>query len=95
MTITHYHNNNYAQRRIQMSFDFKRMTKLEHNVGGKEKKYRLYAGAALLVISLYYGSPFLLLAGLILVATGYTGKCPIYAGLGKSTCTPEETTTPK
>ena len=78
-----------------MSFDFKRMTKLEHNVGEKEKKYRLYGGAAWLVISIFTAEILLLLAGLILVATGYTGKCPIYAGMGKSTCTPEETTASK
>ena len=78
-----------------MSFDFKRMTKLEHNVGEKEKKYRLYGGAALLVISIFTAEIFLLLAGLILVATGYTGKCPIYAGMGKNTCTAEETAAPK
>ena len=66
-----------------MSFDFKRMMKLEHNVGEKEKKYRLYAGAALLVISIFTAEIFLLMVGLILVATGYTGKCPIYSGMGK------------
>ena len=27
-----------------MNFDFKRMLKFEHNVGEKEKKYRLYGG---------------------------------------------------
>lgn len=70
-----------------MSFDYKRMTKFEHNVGQKEKKYRLYAGAALLVISIFTANIFLLLVGLALVATGYSGWCPIYSGLGKNTCT--------
>jgi Protein of unknown function (DUF2892) len=70
-----------------MSFDYKRMMKFEHNVGEKEKKYRLYAGAALLVISLFTAEIILLLAGLALVATGYTGWCPAYSGLGKNTCT--------
>jgi cytochrome b subunit of formate dehydrogenase len=78
-----------------MSFDFKRMMKLEHNVGEKEKKYRLYAGAALLVISIFTAQVLLLLVGLVLVATGFTGKCPIYSGLGKNTCTAEEMTPPK
>jgi len=71
-----------------MNFDFKRMLKFEHNVGEKEKKYRLYAGAALLVISLFVpgGEVLLLLVGLVLVATGYSGWCPAYSGLNKNTC---------
>ncbi|WP_333875601.1 YgaP family membrane protein [Methylobacter sp.] len=71
-----------------MTFDFKRMLKFEHNVGEKEKKYRLYGGAALLVISLFIpgGEVLLLLVGLVLVATGYSGWCPVYSGLNKNTC---------
>ncbi len=69
-----------------MSFDFKRMLKFEHNVGEKEKKYRLYAGAALIVVSVFTAQIVLLLVGLVLVATGFTGFCPAYAGMGKSTC---------
>ncbi len=74
-----------------MNFDFKRMLKFEHNVGEKEKKYRLYAGAALLVISLFIpgGEVLLLLVGLVLVATGYSGWCPVYSGLNKNTCETE------
>lgn len=73
-----------------MSFDYKRMTKYEHNVGEKEKKYRLYAGAALLVVSIFTAQIILLLAGLVLVATGYSGWCPVYSGMGKNTCSPEQ-----
>ncbi|MBT9099441.1 DUF2892 domain-containing protein [Methylovulum psychrotolerans] len=69
-----------------MSFDFKRMLKFEHNVGEKEKKYRLYAGAGLLVVSVFTAQIALLLVGLVLVGTGFTGFCPAYAGMGKSTC---------
>lgn len=69
-----------------MSFDVKRMTKFEHNVGDNEKKYRLYGGVALLAISVFMGEPFMLLIGLVLVATGYSGWCPFYSGLGKNTC---------
>jgi hypothetical protein len=69
-----------------MNFDFKRMLKFEHNVGEKEKKYRLYGGAALIVISIFTASIALLLIGLVLVATGFTGFCPAYAGLNKNTC---------
>jgi hypothetical protein len=67
-----------------MSFDFKRMTKFEHNVGEKEKKYRLYGGAALLVTSVFTAQIALLLIGLVLVATGYSGWCPAYSGLNKN-----------
>ncbi len=71
-----------------MSFDFKRMLKFEHNIGEKEKKYRLYGGVALLVISLFVpgGEVLLLLLGLVLTATGYSGWCPAYSGLNKNTC---------
>jgi hypothetical protein len=69
-----------------MSFDFKRMIKFEHNVGEKEKKYRLYGGAALIAISIFTASIALLLIGMVLVATGFSGFCPAYAGLNKNTC---------
>ncbi len=77
-----------------MNFDFKRMLKFEHNVCEKEKKYRLYAGVALLVISLFVpgGEVLLLLVGLVLTATGYSGWCPVYSGMNKNTCGAEETT---
>ena len=70
-----------------MSFDFKRMLKFEHNIGEQEKKYRVYGGAALLVVSLFVpgGEVLLLLIGLVLAATGYSGWCPVYSGLNKST----------
>jgi hypothetical protein len=71
---------------MNMSFDYKRMTKFEHNVGDKEKQYRLYGGAAILAISVFMGEPFMLIIGLVLVATGYSGWCPAYSGLGKNTC---------
>lgn len=67
-----------------MSFDFKRMMQFEHNVGEKEKKYRLYGGAALLLISVFTAEITLLLVGLALVATGYSGWCPVYSGLNKN-----------
>ncbi|WP_349432279.1 YgaP-like transmembrane domain [Methylomarinum sp. Ch1-1] len=67
-----------------MSFDVKRMIKFEHNVGEKEKKIRLAAGAALLLISLFTASIILLLLGVVLVATGYSGWCPAYSGLERN-----------
>ena len=69
-----------------MSFDYKRMIKFEHNVGEKEKKYRLYGGAALIAISIFTAKIALLLIGMILVATGFSGFCPINAGLNRNTC---------
>ncbi|NOQ35801.1 MAG: DUF2892 domain-containing protein [Methylococcaceae bacterium] len=68
-----------------MSFDYKRLIKFEHNVGEKEAKVRMMVGAALLLISLFTAKILLLLAGLILVATGYTGWCPVLSGFNKST----------
>jgi Protein of unknown function (DUF2892) len=75
-----------TQKEIKMSFDFKRMIKFEYNVGDKEKKYRLYGGAALIVLSIFTASIALLVIGMVLVATGFMGFCPVYAGLGKNTC---------
>jgi len=68
-----------------MSFNFKRMLKFEINIGTKEKKIRLYAGSALMFISLFIASVPLLLIGLVLVATGYSAWCPVYSGMEKST----------
>ncbi len=68
-----------------MSFDYKRMLKFELNVGDKEKQYRMIAGALMIFISLFVTSIALLLVGLILVATGYSGWCPAYSGLEKNT----------
>jgi hypothetical protein len=88
-----------TQKGIKMNFDYKRMCKFEHNVGEKEKKYRLYAGAALIAISIFTASIALLLIGLVLVATGFSGFCPVYAGLNKNTCctggSPEASDTPE
>lgn len=71
-----------------MSFDYKRLLKFEHNIGEQEKKYRLMGGAALLFISIFTAKIILLLVGLALVATGYSGWCPAYSGMDKNTLTP-------
>jgi hypothetical protein len=75
-----------TQKGIKMSFDVKRMIKFEHNVGEKEKKYRLYGGSALVAISIFTASIALLLVGMVLIATGFTGWCPAYSGMNKNTC---------
>lgn len=69
-----------------MSFDYKRMIKFEHNIGEKEKKYRLYGGAALVAVSIFTASIALLLIGMLLIATGFSGWCPAYSGMNKNTC---------
>ncbi|MDT8406551.1 MAG: DUF2892 domain-containing protein [Methylococcales bacterium] len=68
-----------------MAFDIKRMLKFEHNVGRKDAKYRLYAGVAAVLISVFLANILLLFVGTILIATGYAGWCPIYSGLGRNT----------
>lgn len=68
-----------------MNFDYKRMLKFEHNVGEKEKKYRLIGGSIALLVSLPLASILLLIVGVALVATGYSGWCPAYSGLDKNT----------
>ncbi len=69
-----------------MNFDFKRMVKFEHNVGTKEKQYRLYAGAVVAGLSVFMGNIVLLVIGMVLIATGFSGWCPVYSGLNKNTC---------
>ena len=68
-----------------MSFDYKRLVKFEHNLGAKDKKVRLYSGVVLLAVSLFTASVLMLLVGLVLVATSYSGWCPAYSGFNKST----------
>ncbi|MCK5121301.1 MAG: DUF2892 domain-containing protein [Methylococcales bacterium] len=72
-----------------MSFNYKLLINKEINIGEKETKIRLIAGSILLFVSLFTAKIILLLAGLILVATGYTRVCPAYSAMEKSTC--EET----
>jgi hypothetical protein len=82
------------ERGFKMSFDYKRLFKREHNVGEQEAKMRLMAGAAALFISVFTAKIILLVAGLALVATGYSGWCPAYSGMGKNTCGKDEIATP-
>jgi hypothetical protein len=72
-------------RGLDMSFDYKRLIKFEHNIGAKDKKVRLYSGIVLLFASLFTASILMLIVGMVLVATSYFGWCPAYSGLGKST----------
>jgi Protein of unknown function (DUF2892) len=77
-----------------MSFDYKRLVKVEHNVGQKEAKMRMMAGSAALLVSIFTAKIILLVLGLVLVATGYSGWCPAYSGMNKNTCGVDEIETP-
>ena len=68
-----------------MNFDYKRLLKYEHNIGDKEKRYRMIVGATLILISIFAASVLALLFGLLLLATGYSGWCPAYSGFDKNT----------
>ncbi|PKM13514.1 MAG: DUF2892 domain-containing protein [Gammaproteobacteria bacterium HGW-Gammaproteobacteria-3] len=70
-----------------MSFDYKRVVKFEHNLGEVDKKYRMMGGIALVVLSIFSAKILLILIGIVLIATSYTGWCPVYSGFGKNTCT--------
>ena len=70
---------------MTMNFDYKKVIKPDINVGDREQRIRLLTGTALVFISIFTASIILLLVGLILIATGYFGRCPAYAGIGRST----------
>lgn len=75
-----------------MNFDYKRLVKFEHNVGENDKKYRMIGGAVLVLVSLFTAKIAFILLGMILIATGYSGWCPVYSGFGKNTCSASDTT---
>ena len=63
----------------------------EKNVGGPDRLVRAVAGAGLMaaIILRYIGLPFsyaAFAAGILLLATGFSGTCPLYTALGASTC---------
>lgn len=68
-----------------MSFDYKRLLDRKVNVGDKDKKMRMISGSILLFVSLFTAKIILLLAGLVLIATGYTRICPAYSAMDKNT----------
>lgn len=73
-----------------MAFDYKKMLKRELNVGLKDRQYRMIGGAVTLLLSVFLGNIFLLLIGIVLVATALMRWCPVYSGLSKSTVDPNE-----
>jgi cytochrome b subunit of formate dehydrogenase len=68
-----------------MSFDYKRLIDRKVNVGDKDKKMRLISGSILMFVSLFTAKIILLVAGMVLIATGYTQICPAYSAMDKNT----------
>ena len=61
---------------------------MKANVGGFDRVFRIFAGLALLamVFVLEGGLRWLGLVGIVPLATGLAGFCPLYALLGISSC---------
>jgi hypothetical protein len=77
------------------NFDYKRLVKFEHNIGVKDKKFRLIAGVVLLLVSLFTASVLLLVVGGVLVATSFFGWCPAYSGFAHTSVCGEAAATEK
>ncbi len=60
---------------------------MSKNVGGWERLARIVAGLVLIVLSLTGTIGVWGWIGLVLLATGLYGWCPIYRLLGRNTCT--------
>ena len=59
---------------------------MKTNVGGIDKILRIVAGLALIVWALAFGGPVWAWIGVVPLATGLVGFCPVYPLLGLSTC---------
>jgi len=59
---------------------------MKANVGGIDKILRIVAGLALVVWAAAMGGPVWAWIGVVPLATGLFGFCPIYPLLGISTC---------
>ena len=61
---------------------------MTHNVGSADKIARLVAGTLLLSLVLFLDGPhrWFGLIGIVPLATGLLGSCPLYSMLGISTC---------
>ncbi len=58
---------------------------MKTNVGGADKILRIVAGIALLAWAVF-GGPVWAWIGVVPLATGLTGFCPVYPLLGMSSC---------
>jgi hypothetical protein len=67
------------------SIDLKKMCRRELNVGAKDQQIRYWVGGAALLLSVFLGNVFLLIVGVVLVASAYLRWCPVMSALSKST----------
>jgi hypothetical protein len=62
---------------------------MDCNVADAEKPKRLLGGAAAILLALIIHNSFLssvlLIVGLVGMASGFLGYCPVYAAMGKNT----------
>lgn len=58
---------------------------MKTNVGGPDKMLRIVAGIALIAWAVF-GGPVWAWIGVVPLATGLTGFCPVYPLLGMNTC---------
>jgi hypothetical protein len=56
------------------------------NVGGIDRILRIVVGLALVVWAAFMGGPVWAWIGIVPLATGAIGFCPIYPIIGMSTC---------
>ena len=63
---------------------------MKRNVGTADRAVRVVVGLAILAALIYVEGPlrWLGLVGLVPLATGLFGYCPLYAPFGFSTCVP-------
>jgi len=61
---------------------------MKTNVGGIDKILRIALGAALILWTLFLGGPLWAWVGVVALATGLLGWCPLYRLLGLNTCRP-------
>lgn len=59
---------------------------MKKNAGGIDRALRIVAGLALLVWVLAFGGPIWAWIGVVPLATGLFGICPLYSVLGLNTC---------
>ena len=59
---------------------------MKSNVGGIDKILRIVVGLALVAWVLLGGGPVWAWIGVVPLATGLTGFCPLYPLLGMNTC---------
>jgi hypothetical protein len=63
---------------------------MKANVGGIDRVLRIVVGAALILWAAVLGGPVWAWIGVVPLATGVIGFCPIYPILGMSTCRTKE-----